>query len=391
MISPLGSFLSLMDNTLNTSVDRLIEATTSAVATPVTIAAVIHFGVQGFKLANGDATPAHTFVLQAVRVSLVIWLSSNLDAFNRWVKDFFFLGLPNSLNAAAASANAGAADGAAATARVGGVQTTAATFDLVWSQMWTVLGRAKAEAGFLDPLVLAVDIAGILGGLSLLAMALIYLLARLILAIVVVAMPILIACAMTDVTRPIFERGIGKMIALIFLQFAGIVVLQLVITGDQIFLDQIIAAQRAHQGGGTANCTAELETYLPGACGLGTGAVPGTSAGAALATTMQVVVAMVVWLMGGAFALYALPAIAYSIGTGIAISTAPAMLGTGAAARESVHLMQTLLGKLDGLKMPAVPSLPTSPNLSLSMAPKALPAPGNVLPPPPPPPLIGRS
>ena len=73
---------------------------TSAVATPIALAAVVYYAVQGLKLANGDPAPLHSFVPQLIRVGVVIWLSSNLDAFNLWVRDVFFTGLPNALAAA---------------------------------------------------------------------------------------------------------------------------------------------------------------------------------------------------------------------------------------------------------------------------------------------------
>lgn len=373
MISPIGSFLTTMDGALNASVDTLLAATTSMMAVPVVVAATLFYGVQGMRLANGDAGPAYSFVPQTVRVLLVIWLSSNLGAFNVWVRDTLYIGLPNALNAAVAAA------GGPTVAAVGGVTSTGAVFDQLWAQMWVVVGSAQAQAGMLDLVTnTAAELAGITGGLALMAMALIYLCARLVLAIVIIAMPLIIGCAMFDATKPIFERGIGKIVSLIFLQFAGIIVLQVVLTGDQVFMDQIIAAGRARDAAQGALPFWDLRGRA-------------ASSGAAMATTVQNLIAMVVWLCGGAFAMYALPAIAYSIGTGIAISTAPSMLGTALALRSSAQLLSGALGRLSNMTPPSMPSMPSGPNLSLSMAPKALSGPGNALPPPPPPPLIGAS
>ena len=81
------------------------------------------------------------------------------------------------------------------------------------------------------------------------------------------------------------------MIALVFLQVTAVVVLQIVLDIDQVFVKQIVGAA---------------------------GGVP---------DKVQALMSMVVLFFMGAFAVYSLPAIAYSIGTGVAIQTmAPLMM-----------------------------------------------------------------
>ena len=89
MIFPIGTFLTRMDAALTGSMGGIIASMTSAMATPIAAAAVVYYAVQGLKLANGDPTPLQNFVPQLIRVGTVIWLSSNLSAFNQWVTGIF--------------------------------------------------------------------------------------------------------------------------------------------------------------------------------------------------------------------------------------------------------------------------------------------------------------
>ena len=63
-----------------------------------------------------------------------------------------------------------------------------------------------------------------------------------VLAVIVCLAPAIIGCAMFDATRPIFERAVGKVVALILLQTAGLIVLQIVLMGDQWFIAQAATA-----------------------------------------------------------------------------------------------------------------------------------------------------
>ena len=285
MFLPIGSFLTRMDAALIGSMDGIIASMTSAMATPVAAAAIVYYAVQGLRLANGDSAPLQNFVPQLIRVGTVIWLSSNLGAFNQWVRDIFFTGLPNALGAVIANSTGATGNSLGA---------TAAIFDNIWSQIWIVVGGVWAQAGFSTAGAIA-GFAGILaaifGTLGLLVLALVYICARMVLAVIVCLAPAIIGCAMFDATRPIFERALGKVVALIILQTAGLIVLQIVLMGDQWFIAQLTTASLNALAGGSA-----------------------------LSDEIEILVALVVWFAAGAFAIYNLPAVAYSIGSGVALS-----------------------------------------------------------------------
>src|SRR4051794_13291476 len=271
--------------------DGIIAGMTSAMATPVAAAAVVYYAVQGLRLANGDSTPLQNFVPQLIRVGTVIWLSSNLSAFNQWVRDIFFTGLPNALGAVIANSTGAPGNS---------LNATAAIFDNLWSQIWLIVGSVWGHVGF-SMMGAVTAIAGVLtgffGGVSLLYLALVYVCARMVLAVIVCLAPAIIGCAMFDATRPIFECAVGKIVALILLQTAGLIVLQIVLMGDQWFIAQLTTAS-----------------------------INATAGGHALSDELEILVALMAWFIAGAFAIYNLPAIAYSIGAGVPLK-APRLLG----------------------------------------------------------------
>ena len=285
VLSPIGTFMVRMDTALAGSVDGLISAMTTNMAGPIVMAAVVYYGVQGLKLANGDPEPLQGFWPQLIRIGVVIWLSTNLPAFNQWVRAIFFVGLPNALVTAI-----GLSTGTTATT----VNATAAVFDGIWNQVWVVVGTSWVQAG----LSVTGIIAGLSGfltalicGLGLCIMALVYVSARMVLAVLVCLAPVLIGCAMFQVTRPIFERGVGKAVSLILLQAMGLIILQILLLGDQWLMAQVTTSILMSVGNN-----------------------------ALFSEALQAMAALCVWFLAGAFAMWNLPAVAYSIGSGISLS-----------------------------------------------------------------------
>jgi len=351
VIDPIGTFVSGLDAAAMAGLDGLLQSMTSAMADPITWAAICFYAVQGLRFANGDPTPRDNFVPQLIRVGVVIWLSSNLVAFDTWVRDVIYLGLPAALGQAVAAA------GGANTAVAQGVDATAAAIGQVWLQMWGIIGAAWSHSSYLDfGAKLGGVLTGIIGGLGLLAMALVYIGGRFVFTVIIGLAPVLIGCAMFDTTKPIFERAVGKVVALICLQVAGLIVLQLVLGADQAFIGQIMTNYNA-------------------------------SNGASSASELQIFVSMIVLFCAGAFAMLALPSIAYSIGTGVALSAGNALIGAAIAAK----VVSSITSTMKGMSLPSGGG--GAPNYSVSMAPNPNRAIGGqaALPPPPPPPSIASS
>lgn len=340
MFAPIGTFITRFDGAMSAGMDGIVSAMVNYVTTPIGLCAALYYTMQGLKLANGDASPLRNFVPQFIRIGLVLYLSSNLGTFNYWVRDFFFTGIPNALAAAVASSSGPTANS---------VASTAAIFDGVWNAMWVIIGTAWMQIGFSVTGVIsgfAGIVTGFFGGIGLGFLALIYIAARFTLAAIVCVFPAIIGCAIFDATRPIFERAVGKMISLLVLQVIGFVVLQMVMLGNQWFMVQATNA-----------------------------IISAASNTAVFAEAIQVMLAIAVWLLAGAYVMWNVQPIAYSIGTGISLS-GPSLYAT------------SFLGGGGGAPPPSPPAAaPPSPppQLSLSLArPELGGAQAAALPPPPP-------
>jgi type IV secretion system protein VirB6 len=345
MFAPIGTFVTRFDGAMSAGMDGIVSAMINYVSTPLALCAALYYTMQGVKLANGDASPLNNFVPQLVRVGLVLYLSTNLATFNYWVRDVFFTGIPNALATAISSSSGPAANS---------VASTAAIFDNVWNQMWVIIGTAWMQIGFSVTGVIsgiAGIITGLFGGLGLLFLALVYIVARMTLAAIVCVFPAIIGCAIFDATRPIFERAVGKMIALVILQVIGFVILQMVMLGNQWFMVQAT----------NAIITASTNT-------------------AVFAEAIQVMLAIAVWFLAGAYVMWNVQPIAYSIGTGIALS-GPSLYALSFLGR----------GGDGGWSAPSIPAPGPPPPLSLSMARPELGSQAPAALPPPPPLAITHS
>jgi type IV secretion system protein VirB6 len=351
MISPIGSFMVQFDAAITAGMNAGITGLTAYLAPPVMTCLAIYYVIQGIRIVQGDGAPVQHFVTQLLRNVMILWFCSNADIYNRWVRDIFFVGLPTALNKAIMTQTVAGVPPPASMAN--GVTGTAALFDSVWALMDQQVGLILSHAPLLDfGSRMAAVLFGLTGGLALLIIAMVYLMTRFILAIVIEIGVVAVACLIFDATKPIFERWLGKIIALVVLQVTAIVVLQIVLTVDQNLMKQIVAA-----GGGVPD-------------------------------QVQGLMSMVVLFFMGAFAIYSLSAIAYSIGTGVSISSLPVMLMAAKA-------MQTAAAAMAGMTitLPTVAAAEAAESLSLGIARSELGGgSGGVLAPPssaslPPPPL----
>ena len=320
MISPIGTWLTTMDNTILTGTDAALQGIAPMLAVPVTAAALVFLGARGVRIANGDGAALQALWFDVFKILAVLDLSLNIGDYDTYVRDFFYTSLATDLNNAVAGVGAGVATG---------VRGTAATFDLLYNQVWDRVGATWQAAGVLDfGTRISAELCGLTMAGGLVAMAMVYLLARMLLGIVLVFGPICIACSMHRQTAPIFERWMGKVIALTCLEVAGIIVLVMVFAADKTFMDQVTTAHATATGNWPA---------VDGA--------PAPEAAEDLANLSS----MVVWFGMGAFALYSLPAIAYSIGTGVALSTVPITLGLMSAANAIAAGAGALMGAVAGM------------------------------------------
>ena len=326
MLSPIGTFLNQFDTAITTAQNGAVSGVVASMQAPLASMAVIYLAIMGWRVAAGDLDRLNNFTFDMVKIGVIFMIAANMTAFNTWVVGVFEHGFPDAISRAVTM---GASDRTSNT--VAGV---AGAIDHIWANMWARAGTVWMSAGMLDVSSRVVAAASVLvGSIGLVLDAGIYIIARFLFAIIVVLGPVCIGCAMFPVTRPIFERWIGKGVALIVLQVSAIITMQIVLTGSAAFI------------------TAPGKT------------IPD------LPTQLQNMISMTVWILMGAFAIYSLPSLAYSIGTGGAVSFAP----IASAALRGAALAAGGFGAGAAVgSPPAVPALtgPGSamPDINLSMA-----------------------
>jgi hypothetical protein len=168
-----------------------------------------------------------------------------------------------------------------------------------------------------------------------------------------------------DLCKPMLPRWFGKVMSLVFMQVVLVLVLVSVLTLDDELMQQILHA-----------------SPTPGSTGL-IGAVGTVAPGAPEA--LQGLISMVMVFLMGAFAILVSPAIAYSIGGGIAISTLP-ILGAAYAAVAGT-------ASAAGAALDAIPAYPEMDGggLSMGLADAELAGGGGSALPPPSPPSLASS
>ena len=295
--APFGSFLTTFDTAITTAQTTAVSGLATAMQAPLASMAVIYFAFMGWRVARGDLALVHDFTVHMAKIGFIFYMATNLTAYNKWVVGTYEQGIPNAIATAIAST----------TGQASSVSGVAGSLDQVWGMMWQMASSAWASAGMLDVSTRVVAAVSVLvGGVGILACAGVYLISRFLFAVIIIFGPVTIACAMFSSTRPIFERWIGKGVALIVLQVAAVVTMQIVLTGDQTFMAPLVSSAAS------------------------------ATAGVGIATQLQNLIAMALWVCMGAVALYSLPTIAYSIGAGVSVSMVPVAMAAIAAVQGAI-------------------------------------------------------
>ncbi|NHN89860.1 type IV secretion system protein [Acetobacter conturbans] len=310
-LAPIGSFVTNFDTQITNAQTTAVSGVVAAMGQPLLACAVIYLAIEGWKVAAGDLDRLNSLTFNFAKILFIFYVATNLTVFNQWVVGVWEQGFPTAIS------NAVVSNGSQAST----VSGVAGSIDTLWNDMWLRAVKILKNAGYTDIASRIIAVLTVLvGGLGLVLIAGVYLIARLLFAIVVVLGPVCIGCAMFPTTRPIFERWIGKGVSMIVLQVAAVITMQMVLTGAD----------------GWAHDNSPLDA-------------------AGVAGLVQNEVSFVVWICLGAFAIYSLPTLAYSIGTGIAVSFAPIVAAALAAATGGMSLLS---GGGSGGEAPVPAALP---------------------------------
>jgi len=281
---PIGAFLTVFDGKIQNGMDAALAGISSYVNKPLIACCALLFIWQGIKVANADGMPIHKLVPTCLKIAAIVWLSTNLSEFDYYVRDLFYNGIPQALGLAVLGKAPNSATG------------VGAAFDTVWQQAWHLASDVYMKAAWYDVADrLSAELCVLGVTIALLLMAFVFLMARLLLGIVIVFGPIMIGCLLFDATKPFFERWVGKMVALVVLQISVVITLNMLLSGDQTLMQNIV--------------TATGPTTIP--------------------SDIWNLTIMVVWFVLSAFAMYALPAVAYSIGSGVQVNALAEAIGAG--------------------------------------------------------------
>lgn len=322
MISPIGSWLVSIDGSIIGGATNALQGLVPEMAAPIGAGAVLSLAERGHRIVAEDREALAGLGMFILKLAFAVVLATEIGNYTNWVLYFFFNSLPSYLTQGIAQSSLVPAVTAS------GVTGTAAVFDGMYAKCVELTARILSQAGTLDVgSRLSAYACSFTVGLFLMAMAGVYELSRVLMGIVLVLGPPAIGCTVSPITSGVFDRWLGKLIALVCLQVSGIVLLQMLFVADQQFLAQVVPP--------TAQAGTGLSSMLPGWLG-------GATKASTLASDIQALISMVIWFGMGAFALYALPAIAYSIGTGIATNSLPLIGAALFGAAKALSDMPTL-------------------------------------------------
>jgi len=281
---PIGDFLSQFDGMIQNGMDSALAGISSYVDRPLIACCALFCIWHGIRIANADGIPVHKLVPTFLKIAAIVWLATNLNQFEYYVSGLFYYGLPHALGMAALGKSPSSD------------QVVGAAFDSIWNQAWVLAADVVKKAAWYDVADrLSAELCVIGVSISLLLMAFVFLMARMLLAVVIVFGPVMIGCLLFDTTKPFFERWVGKMVALVALQVSVVITLNMLLIGDGILMQKIDTASGA----------------------------------LTIASDLWNLVIMVVWFTMSAFTMYALPAVAYSIGTGVQVNALAEAIGAG--------------------------------------------------------------
>lgn len=321
MISPIGTFLTSLDNTLVGGIDNIVTAEMPAYAGVLGAWALVSLALLGLRVVKQDYTAMTSIVGKIVTIAVILQLATNIATYDYYVRGLLYTSLPNFIGNPNQAIN--------------GTQALALSLDHTWAQTWVQVTKVWQQANIFDVSDrLAAAFCAVTVGAALAVTGLVYLAARSLMAIAMVIGPYAIGCLLFDFTKPYFDRWLGKCISLVILQVAAIAIVNLMAQADTTLMNTIMG-----QGAVGAALTGGFPTPTKD-------------------SDVQSLVSMVIFFGMGAFMVVSLPAFAYSIGTGMSAAIMPifqaaiaAMSAGASAVGSAISGIGAIGGRAEGLSM----------------------------------------
>lgn len=222
------SFVEPLDNYITQGVSNLA----GALSGPLMMGATLYIVIFGIMIVLGYVrAPIADFVINVIKISLITALVTQVTNYNFFVKDFFFVQLPEGLSSAL-----GAVPGS--TASADSVQSGSA-FDVVINQAIAIGDEISSQGNWRNwyPIIISVVFNAIALIVTMVLLA-IFLYAKVALSLILVLGPIFIAMILFRVTQPIFSAWLGAVLNFVLLQVLSVALITLMISIITNYLKQ---------------------------------------------------------------------------------------------------------------------------------------------------------
>lgn len=225
--SVISSFVDPLQGYINEGSNSVAQA----VQGPLTAAAALYIVIFGIMILLGYVrAPISDFVINIIKISIIVLIVTEVDTYNTYVTDLFFVQLPEGIGAAVGGMSGGSMDSS-------GI-TSGSAFDEIINRSIQISEDIAAEGSWRDwyPYLVAAFYMALAIIVSMVLLA-IYIFGKVALALVLVLGPLFIALLLFRVTQPFFSSWLAAAANFVLLQVLAIALIGMMLSLIQQFID----------------------------------------------------------------------------------------------------------------------------------------------------------
>lgn len=230
--SVISSFVEPLQGYINEGSSSVAQA----VQGPLTVGAGLYIVIFGIMILLGYVrAPISDFVINIIKISIIVLIVTEVDTYNTYVTDLFFVQLPEGIGAAVGGMRGGSMDST-------GI-TSGSAFDEIINRSIQISEDIAAEGSWRDwyPYLVAAFYMALAIIVSMVLLA-IYIFGKVALALVLVLGPLFIALLLFRVTQPFFSSWLAAAANFVLLQVLAIALIGMMISLLQEFIDSAEAS-----------------------------------------------------------------------------------------------------------------------------------------------------
>lgn len=230
--------MTVASSVINSFVDPLQDyinegssSVAAAVQGPLTAAAALYIVIFGIMILLGYVRlPVSDFVINVIKISVIVLIVTEVDAYNTYVTDLFFVQLPEGIGAAIGGMSGGSLDSSTI--------TNGTAFDEIINRSIQMSEDIAAEGSWRDwyPYLVAAFYMILAVVVSMVLLA-IFIFGKVALALVLVLGPLFIALLLFRVTQPFFSSWLAATANFVLLQVLAVALIGMMISLIQQFID----------------------------------------------------------------------------------------------------------------------------------------------------------